>query len=339
MSCTKRLVLIFIVGLVNSVTGQLDCDNPNLSIKSRNLCLKQLNASLATSTTEEAMPTAATPSSTAREYSSTPVPYYVTTTLDPFDQEDIDDMEGFGEVSCENLSQADIEAGVLCEEPEDPIIRWRDPVFEKLIKQVWHDTQVKINRESSLYGFDLAPLRVDELLPGGRVDEHQESGMYEVDIEMWNMQVHGLDGINMSQVLVTRAQDLSDFEMEITFSFDEIVANGTYTIKGWAGWFEIDSGGAQPFSVEIVNATLSPTIKLDTTRDYRFGCGTEDGVIISDIGFPLKYDDITFNFENLGAFFNTVVNGVGVYLIESNQQAIVNKVKSEIKKHANSLIC
>ena len=41
---------------------------------------------------------------------------------------------------------------------------------------------------------------MDELLPGGRVDEHQESGMYEVDIEMWNMQVHGLDGINMSQV-------------------------------------------------------------------------------------------------------------------------------------------
>ena len=133
--------------------------------------------------------------------------------------------------------------------------------------------------------------------------------------------------------------------------------------------FKIDSGGAQPFSVEIVNATLSPKIKFDTTRDYRsvdkapghntnsinscqfvvvvnyfesmfrFGCGTEDGVIISDIGFPLKYDDITFNFENLGAFLNTVVNGVGVYLIESNQETIVNAVKSEIKKHANSLIC
>ena len=116
MSCTKRLVLIVIAGVATSVTGQLDCDNPNLSVKSRNLCLRQLNESLATATTPqvEEMPTAAvTPPTTDRVYSSTPVPYYVTTTLDPFDQEDIDDMEGFGEVSCENLSQADIEVELL----------------------------------------------------------------------------------------------------------------------------------------------------------------------------------------------------------------------------------
>ena len=48
--------------------------------------------------------------SSDRVYSS-PVPYYVTTTMDPFDEEDIQDMVGFGQIPCDNLTKAEIEVG------------------------------------------------------------------------------------------------------------------------------------------------------------------------------------------------------------------------------------
>ena len=81
---------------------------------------------------------------------------------------------------------------------------------------------------------------------------------------------------------------MSDIEMTAMFSFDQLVANGTYVLNGTFGWFtvgtwlicallhiaqpllfQIDSEGPQPFTIEIANATISPHVKLDTSSESR----------------------------------------------------------------------
>merc|ERR1719369_1570134 len=203
-------------------------------------------------------------------------------------------------------------------------------MFERLIKQIWHDYQVKINRESALYGIPLNPLNLNLFIPGGRVNVSQDQALYNVDMGIWSIQIFGLNNINMSEVLVTRAEDLSDIEMKITFSFDRILANGSYNLVGEFGWWTVDSVGDQPFSVDIANMTITPTIKLQTVDGYRFECGTDGAVIITELGIPVNYDDISFNFHNIGAFYNTVVNGVGVYIIKTSEKDFLLKSTNNI---------
>ena len=81
----------------------------------------------------------------------------------------------------------------------------------------------------------------------------------------------------------------------------------------------------------------------------RLGCDTSipisDGnyedskVIIDQIGIPLNYADVDFRFENLGKFANTMVNGVGVYILKTQEEIIVGEIRKTIKKYVHSLIC
>ena len=64
-----------------------------------------------------------------------------------------------------------------------------------------------------------------------------------------------------------------------------------------------------------------------------------DNVLIEKIKIPLRYDDIDFKFENLGSFANTVVNGIGVYFLQVQEEIIVGEIRKAVKKNVNSLIC
>ena len=64
-----------------------------------------------------------------------------------------------------------------------------------------------------------------------------------------------------------------------------------------------------------------------------------DNVLLENIDIPLRYDDISFVFDNLGAFANTAVNMIGTYILQTQQAAMVAKVKKSIQENINSLIC
>jgi hypothetical protein len=70
-----------------------------------------------------------------------------------------------------------------------------------------------------------------------------------------------------------------------------------------------------------------------------FSCGPEGNVLITEIGLPLNYDDVNFKFNNLGAFANTVVNGVGMYFLKSQEDMMISEIRKVIRKEVNSLIC
>ena len=65
----------------------------------------------------------------------------------------------------------------------------------------------------------------------------------------------------------------------------------------------------------------------------------ENNVLLENINMPLKYDDIDFKFDNLGAFANTAVNMIGTYILQTQEEALVGAVRKLIEENINSLIC
>lgn len=273
----------------------------------------------------------------------------MTTTQSPFDQEssldeDMEDTFGdFGKKEippCYNLTMSQIESGADCENVTEPTVRWRDPMFERLFQQLWDDRQHgDAAKRWALGDVNMDPLEVDQFIPGGKIDVDQQDEYYSAQLQMWNIQIHGLSTIHFQDVLATRSEDLTDMDVEMNFKFDHLWANGTYAMTGYMGWFEIDSKGAQPFQCEVANATISAKIKMDMVRGEGSECGPYGSVAITDIGLPLYYDAVNFNFTNMADFYNNVINGLGIFVIKTNEKLINDALKALIQKDVESLVC
>jgi len=279
-------------------------------------------------------------------------------TVDLFDDDawDFGDEDfGFGTDflrPCTELSENELELGVSCDNSTlaEPEIRHRDPLFERLLSQVWSDYQYKLNEEASLYGLKIDPLDVDPLLkdPAG-ISLKQTGTGYSADVTMDHIKVYGLSGINMSENVVTRSENLTDIDFKITFAFDQLIINGSYSLKGYVGFWSVDSQGIQNFSIIMKKATLTYGTKMDLVdsdsdwtrrrcNEHQFMSDQSD-VLITEISLPLNYQDVDFKFNNLGAFANNLVNGVGMYFLQTQEDVLVGKIKKAIKLHVNSLIC
>ena len=73
-----------------------------------------------------------------------------------------------------------------------PEIRLNDPIYERLIAQVWSDFQYKLNQEAELYGVQLDPFDVDAKLPEP-IDIQQQGMGYSADVQM-----HGIKVLNLN---------------------------------------------------------------------------------------------------------------------------------------------
>jgi len=251
---------------------------------------------------------------------------------------------------CSELSQSDLEFGVACNNGtvvEE--IRLRDSLFERLFRQLWSDTQTKMNEDAAVNGMVIDPLDVDAQLPEP-IEEHHSSGLYTIDIKMSRMKVYGLSGINLTETEVTRSENLTDFDMRLTFSFDELVINGTYNLQGNINFVgPIDSHGTKPFEISIKEASVTNRMKLElvdpeSSWNVR-ACSDESfifddpNVLITEIEMPLAYKDVNFRFEGLGAFANNMINGVGIYMLQTQEATIKEEIRKNIKMNVNSLIC
>jgi len=319
----------------------VDCEDANLSAKARRLfCVGSTNIikyTTATPVEDQVSSSPAPPSKDKFIKPEGPIIFEIPgTTESSWLDEDLPEcselMEGFDDMDeCKNST-----------EPE-PIIRWRDMVFERVITQSWEDTQNKIHQNAAIGGVLLDPLFVDKLTgKTPTLELSQSATLYSADLKMWDIQVHGLSTIYLSEVLVTRAQNLYDLDMKVEFSFDKLSVNGIYNLNGTlGGWFgtSFTSGGDQNFDVDIVNATITPRVRLDTTDESKFGCSKSGDVLITNIEIPFNYDDISINFDNLGYGYNAVINGLSIFILKTQEEALVSFLRDSIKEQVNSLIC
>ena len=68
-------------------------------------------------------------------------------------------------------------------------MRYDDPIFKRLIAQVWSDYQYKLNQEQELYGIAMDPLEIDPILPKPIDDSYSGAG-YQADVKMQDIKVH-----------------------------------------------------------------------------------------------------------------------------------------------------
>ena len=91
--------------------------------------------------------------------------------------------------------------------------------------------------------------------------------------------------------------------------------------------------------LEILNLILGLKKYISRCSPFETIGNAEENVLIEEINIPLRYDDIDFKFWNLGSFANTVVNGIGIYFLQTQEELLVGELKKAIKKNMNSLIC
>jgi len=217
------------------------------------------------------------------------------------------------------------------------IIRYRDPVFERLLPQVWSDTQKKMRFDRELHGVVVDPLQL------GNQSQSVSNPFATIDIELYDIQVHGLSNIYLLETLVTRATDLSDLNMKMSFQFEELLINGSYSSTGtygvWPFGGSLDSGGLQKFEIRLSNATVSPNVLVNSTEQNKFGCGEGDGSVYLDVTLPMIWSSLTVEFDKIGSVVNSVLNIAATALINSQEQDLVAMMKETIKDYVNSLIC
>lgn len=158
---------------------------------------------------------------------------------------------------------------------------------------------------------------------------------------MSGIKLLGLSSIRLDEASVTRDENLTDLHVNVKLGFDELTISGVYELKGRFGWWEVDSNGTRDFAIEMVNASFASMINFEMVEesDSESGCGPEGNVVISEMGFPLRYDAVNFRFDNLGPFVNNMVNGIGAYFLQMQEELIIKEIKSVIKTEVNSLLC
>ena len=354
MDLTLRLFLLLIACSGQRTQIASRCDDANISAKARrHFCSETSSVSVSPADIKEEVEeemttdfiTEVSPYFNFEEESTLvrpegPIEYQVseTTTQSSFFDEDgtafCDElMEGFDDMSnCLNRTEPEV------------ITKWRDVVLEKLISQTWRDTKLNIENNKEYAGVRLNPLVVDTLVQSDPpVSFSQATSVYSADIKMWNISVHGLATIYTNQILVTRAQNLYDLDIKVVFQVDKLSVTGMYNLVGSVGgdWFgtSVNSNGDWPFSIDIVNATLSPQITVDTSEKANDECDKIGDVVITNLGIPFNYEDISINFDNLGTGYNTLINGVSLFFLKTQEETLVSSFKRTIKEKVHSIIC
>ena len=82
--------------------------------------------------------------------------------------------------------------------------------------------------------------------------------------------MHGISGIFLEKVEVTRNENFTDLHVNVVFGFHKLEINGTYAMKGWVGWTELDSKGESDFSIKMINATIALELEMELVKaeDY-----------------------------------------------------------------------
>jgi len=97
----------------------------------------------------------------------------------------------------------------------------------------------------------------------------------------------------------------------------------------------LDSEGEQDFSIALTNAMFKVEIGMDTVN----GCNRTSDVIFTYLRFPLEYDEVDFNFANLGGVLESVVGIVGGMAISISETAVIDAVNGVLKSEVSTLLC
>ena len=83
------------------------------------------------------------------------------------------------------------------------------------------------------------------------------------------------------------------------------------------------------------NVSASSQITIDTDAE----CDEAGEAKITELNIPLVYDTLTFDMENLDKAFDTVIQGILVVLLETQNMLAVAALRAMIAQSVGSLMC
>ena len=117
-------------------------------------------------------------------------------------------------------------------------------------------------------------------------------------------------------------------EIASRFVLGDLMMNGTYNTSGYLGksWLQLplDSEGDKLFEVTLLNAVLMTKIKVDAEA----ACQDRRRARITELSLPLLYDGVSTKFENLDQVFETVIEGIMIFILESQNMDLVTALQS-----------
>ena len=93
--------------------------------------------------------------------------------------------------------------------------------------------------------------------------------------------------------------------------------------------------GEQPFQIDMTGAKLNIVIKFDTVD----GCGENNNLVLRDIRIPINYDNIVFDFTNIGSVLGSIVDTIGNLAISFSEGIIKAGVENLLAREVPSLLC
>ena len=85
----------------------------------------------------------------------------------------------------------------------------------------------------------------------------------------------------------------------------------------------------------MTGAKLNIVIKFDTVN----GCGEKYNLILKDIQLPIDYDNIIFDFTNIGSVLGSIVDTIGNLAISFSEGIVKAGVEDVLRKEVPSLLC
>ena len=128
-------------------------------------------------------------------------------------------------------------------------------------------------------------------------------------------------------------------EIASRFVLGDLMMNGTYNTSGYLGksWLKLpmDSEGDKLFELTLLNAVLMTKINIDAEA----ACQDRRRASIKELSLPLLYDGVSTKFENLDQVFETVIEGIMIFILESQNMDLVSALQSFLSTSIGDALC
>jgi len=219
-----------------------------------------------------------------------------------------------------------------------------DPLFERLVSQIWTVHRKNLKDNSTMYGTQIDPIAMDEMM--GPIDVPiRKDGLLPTSARIEGIEIHGLASMALERSLVKRKEMLDDLNLDVTFKFDKIFLNGTYRVETMGLWWI----PGNHFSIHLSKCHLSYLAHLTLMDLFNNGtqpesstekpvkqnkCTKEEDpdVQLKNLAMPL--DCMGFDFNFFGAT-DWLVEFLGLFVVRE----IVSFATNAAREQVNFLLC
>lgn len=216
----------------------------------------------------------------------------------------------------------------------------RDQLLEGLVKQAWSELKAK-SFSPDFTSIQIDPLDMRDHM-NSSISFQQTTTLYSADLNISRMVIEGLSRMEMLYTEIYRDENLTMINMNTGLTIDVLTVTGDYSLKGSFGWWDLDSNGVKPFSIFVSDMTWTPELEvkiLNESAHWAQNCFTDYGIALTEIGLPSSYSNATFVFEGIGSFANSVINGLGAYILQTHGDILVQQLKTKLEEADFNVVC